>query len=232
MMLDVFSILSLLGVPVLLVFAIIQLFFKKNEKKAGLFFKLSILSLFICVATFITSAISDGNKQEKEQKAADEAYHKTPEYKALAAKVEAKEKTAAEEKAKVEAKKKAEAKAAAAKKAAAKKLKELEKNKIAADMLALEEIYNGTAKIKKDEGDKAFLIVYNNEGYLQNLVNHAKAGNVVAYNMIQEDIQIAKNASLNISSDWKIRACTSYSSWTGEYSYQYQVQNGRKIPNN
>lgn len=117
-------------------------------------------------------------------------------------------------------------------KEAAERAEEVEDERIAEDIVMLNKIYNGTAKIHRDKEDKAFLVVFNDEGYLQNLVNHANAGNSVAYNMIQEEIEIAKNSSLVIRDNWKIRVCTRYGEWTGDYTYQFEVQNGKKLQNN
>jgi hypothetical protein len=86
--------------------------------------------------------------------------------------------------------------------------------------------YSGIAKIHKDESEKAFIVAFNDEGYMTTIVQQANVGNSVTADMFQQEIEIAKNVSTGINPGWKIRVVTGeFSTWKG-YSYHIEVQGG------
>jgi delta 1-pyrroline-5-carboxylate dehydrogenase len=139
-------------------------------------------------------------------------------------KIEQKEKAEAEQQAKLDAEQKAKEAADAKAKAEQQAIEDA----MIQDLMFVKQQYSGRADVHKDEENKIFVVAFNDEGYMTTIVKQAKVGNGVAAEMYNQEAEIAANVSQGINPDWKIRVVTGeYSMWKG-YSYNIEVQAGKR----
>ena len=176
--------------------------FKQGFKSIGIGFGIFVVMMIISVVKIVSEQPTPEEKAKQEQKEKVEAQQQ--------AKLEA------EQKAKEEAEAKAEAE------------RQAKEDAIIQDMMYVKQQYSGRAKVHKDEENKVFIVAFNDESYMTTIVQQANVGNEVAAGMYNQEVKIASNVSKGINPEWKIRVVTGeYSMWTG-YSYNIEVQAGKR----
>ena len=83
-----------------------------------------------------------------------------------------------EEKAKKEAEAKAEAE------------RQAQKDAIIQDLMYVKQQYSGRGEVHKDEDGKAFIVAFNDEGYMTTIVQQANVGNVVAAGLYNQEVKL------------------------------------------
>ncbi|WP_142353936.1 hypothetical protein [Fredinandcohnia onubensis] len=173
--------------------------FKKMGRSSIIFIVAIIVSAIIIWFEQPTPEEKEEEEQEQQEKIEDEQQ----------AKLEAEQKAKEE----AENKEKAERKA--------------KEDAIIQDLMHVKQQYSGRAKIHKHEDEKAFIVEFNDAAYMTTIVQQVNIGNIVAGEMFSQEVEIAKNVSMGISPEWRIRIVTGeFSMWKG-YSYHIEVQAGK-----